>query len=237
VSRNTSRDWYAGRAVHGSGRPDGALGATGRRKPRRTPTRLPDRAVYQEHRGQRRPTPLAAGLTREAREGAAECTTTHYTRPSGSSPRLQAVRVIPASNETMRGVVAFDDPLEEQVGTYPGLPRDRREDKPSKTKQPKPQQPKPRPPKSPKQNQIPSEYKTTEPPNTKQENDSKNSTPKPSSTFSLLPTPLGIKTAITRDSSTTTTNLKPLRKNFTNLYASDTNLISTTFERDFSKHE
>jgi hypothetical protein len=87
-------------------------------------TRLPDSDVYQERRGQRRPTPLAAGLTREAREGAAECTSTRYTRPSGSSPRLQAVRAIPASNETMRGVVAFDDPLEEQVAAYPGFPRD-----------------------------------------------------------------------------------------------------------------
>jgi hypothetical protein len=87
-------------------------------------TRLPDSDVYQERRGQRRPTPLAAGFTRENREGAAECTTTHYTRPSGSSPRLQAVRAIPASNETMRGVVAFDDPLEEQVAAYPGFPRD-----------------------------------------------------------------------------------------------------------------
>jgi hypothetical protein len=87
-------------------------------------TRLPDSDVYQERRGQRRPTPLAAGFTRENREGAAECTTTHYTRPGGSSPRLQAVRAIPASNETMRGVVAFDDPLEAQVAAYPGFPRD-----------------------------------------------------------------------------------------------------------------
>jgi hypothetical protein len=87
-------------------------------------TGLPDSDVYQERRGQRRPTPLAAGFTRENWEGAAECTSTRYTRSSGSSPRLQAVRAIPASNKTIRGVVAFDDPLEEQVAAYPGLPRD-----------------------------------------------------------------------------------------------------------------
>jgi hypothetical protein len=112
VSRNTSRDWYA----------DTDTGPPGPQLCRHT--RLPDSDVYQEHRGQRRPTPLAAGFTREAREGAAKCTSTHYTRPSGSSPRLQAVRAIPASNETMRGVVTFDNPLEEQVAAYPGLPRD-----------------------------------------------------------------------------------------------------------------
>jgi hypothetical protein len=87
-------------------------------------TRLPDSDVYQNRRGQRRPTPLAAGFTRENREGAAECTSTRHTRPSGSSPRLHAVRAIPASNETMHGVVTFDDLLEAQVAAYPGLPRD-----------------------------------------------------------------------------------------------------------------
>jgi hypothetical protein len=61
VSRNTSRDWYAG--TH--------TGPPGPQLCRHT--RLPDSDVYQERRGQRRPTPLAAGLTREAREGAAEC--------------------------------------------------------------------------------------------------------------------------------------------------------------------
>jgi hypothetical protein len=36
-------------------------------------------------------------------------------------------RAILASNESLRGVVAFDDPLEEQVAAYPGFPRDTRE--------------------------------------------------------------------------------------------------------------
>jgi hypothetical protein len=101
----------------------------------------------------------------------------------------------------------------------------------------KPQQPKLQPQKGPKQSQIPSEYKTTEPPNTKQENDSWSFTPKSSSNFRLLLTLLAIKSTITTARSLTTPNLKTFRKNSTNHFASDTNLIFSAFEGDFSKHK